>query len=169
MAKRLPRPLPQLPSDQPTCRILVVDDHPVNRTLLVRLLRRSGFAVRQAINGADAFTRWQQWQPQLILMDLLMPGMDGREATRLIRAAETTTHQPPTKIIALTAETVPTFSHQAQATGFDSIISKPIRADIIFELIASYLNLQYIYSSANGLDTNPAEWVSTQSEKLTQG
>ncbi len=74
-----------------------------------------------------------------------MPGVDGREATRLIRAAENESHQPPTKIIALTADTLPTFSHQAHAVGFDSIITKPIRPDIIFELIANYLDLHYVY------------------------
>lgn len=157
MIKRLPRQLPQLPPNHPTCRILVVDDHPVNRTLLVRLLQRGGFTVKQAHNGLAAFTLWQKWQPQLILMDLIMPVVDGREATRLIRTAEKTSHQPPTKIIALTAESIPTFSHQAHIIGFDRIISKPIRPDIIFELIASFLDLQYIYSGTNTLDSKASE------------
>ena len=142
MIQRLPRPFPELPADRP-CRILAVDDHPVNRTLLVRLLRRGGFDVCQAVNGADALTLWQQWQPQLILMDLLMPGMDGREATRIIRKQEAQTCQSSTVIIALTADAMPTFSQQAFASGFDSVITKPVQPDILFELIARYLNLQY--------------------------
>lgn len=150
VSKRLPGQYPKLSSKQPTCRILVVDDHPVNRILLVRLLQRGGFAVTQAVNGADAFTLWQKWQPQLILMDILMPEIDGREATRLIRAAEHITHQPPTTIIALTAQ--PLSGCLYRVAGFDDIITKPIRPDVIFDLIANYLNLQYVYSSANSLD-----------------
>ncbi|EKU98955.1 CheY-like receiver domain-containing protein [Leptolyngbya sp. PCC 7375] len=145
--KRLPCLLPRLRPDQPPCRVLVVDDHPVNRTLLMRLLQRSGFAVSQAVNGADAFTRWEQWQPQLIFMDLLMPGMDGREATRLIRTAETMEQrQNLTKIIALTAQPALACAHQVNVGGFDDIITKPIRPYTMFELIAQYLDLQYIYS-----------------------
>lgn len=144
--KRPPCLLPRLRSDQPTCRILVVDDHPVNRTLLMRLLQRSGFAVKQAINGADAFTLWEQWQPQLIFMDLLMPEMNGHEATRLIRTAETLNHQPPTTIIALTAGPVPTYTSHRN-TIFDDIITKPIRPYTMFELVAQYLDLQYVYSN----------------------
>lgn len=148
VSKRLSRPTPHLSADQAPCRILVADDHPVNRTLLLRLLRRGGFTVNQAVNGADAFTLWKEWQPRLILMDLLMPGTDGREATRLIRAAESFTHRPYTKIIALTAEPVLTVSHQAMASGFDSIIAKPIRPELIFDVIASCLDLTYVYGNA---------------------
>lgn len=152
MSKRLPKHFPYLASDQTECRILVVDDHPVNRTLLVRLLQRSGFIVSQSTNGSDAFTLWQEWQPQLILMDLLMPGMDGREATRLIRATERVARQPPTTIIALTAQTMPIFSRHAHAVGFDDIITKPIRPDSILECIAHYLNLQYVDNTAKSLN-----------------
>ena len=155
--KRLPCLLPCLPSDHPTYRILVVDDHPVNRTLMMRLLQRSGFAVGQAVDGADAFTLWEQWQPQLIFMDLLMPEMDGREATRLIRTAETVNHQPPTKIIALTAHPAIAKAHQAETGVFDDITTKPIRPYSIFELIAKHLDLQYVYSSFNSLDTFSVE------------
>ncbi|MEA5462613.1 response regulator [Leptothoe sp. PORK10 BA2] len=152
MSKRLPKPFPYLAADQTECRILVVDDHPVNRTLLVRLLERSGFIVNQTTNGSDAFILWQEWQPQLILMDLLMPGMGGREATRLIRATERIARQPPTTIIAITAQTMPIFSHHAHAVGFDDIITKPIQPDSIFECIGHYLKLQYVENSAQALN-----------------
>ena len=84
-----------------------------------------------------------------------MPGMDGREATRLIRATERIARQPPTTIIALTAQTMPIFSRQAHAVGFDAIITKPIRPDSIFECIAHYLNLQYVDSPAESLNLKP--------------
>ncbi len=139
---------PYVPAHHSPCRVLVVDDHPVNRTLLVRLLQRSNFVVEQATNGSEALSRWQQWQPHLILMDLLMPNVDGYEATRLIRTAETVAPQPRTSIIALTADAIPNLPHQVHATGFDSIMTKPIRSDILFKLIASHLNLQYVYDTA---------------------
>lgn len=146
------RQLPHLPADQPPCRILVADDHPVNRTLLVRVLRRCGFIVSQAANGAEAFDRWQTWHPHLIFMDLLMPGTNGHEATHLIRTAETLHHRPATKIIALTAE--PLFlvasqvavSNPVTGSGFDSIVAKPVRSDLILDLVAKSLNLKYVYN-----------------------
>lgn len=141
-----------MPLAQQPCRVLVVDDHPVNRTLLVRLLRRSGFDLAQATNGIEAVTLWQQWQPHLILMDLMMPGLSGYEATHLIRSTEAFTQQPTTPIIALTAEDLPPLAHQLHTVGFDSLMIKPIRSDILFKLMARYLGLQYDHG--NGLVPN---------------
>ena len=77
-----------LASGQPSYRILVVDDEPDNRLLLLDLLTSVGLSVQQASNGRDAIGIWQVWRPQLIWMDLRMPEMDGYEATRWIREAE---------------------------------------------------------------------------------
>lgn len=153
VTKQLPCLLPRLDASQPACRILVVDDHPVSRTLMMRLLGRSGFSVSQAVNGADAFTLWEQWQPELVFMDLHMPEIDGREATRLIRTAETIQYRPRTTIIALTASPIPANACQAKASGFDGIITKPVRPYGIFELIARHLDLQYVYSSPGSADS----------------
>lgn len=138
-------PWPQLPPNR-TCRILVVDDHPVNRTLLVRLLSRSGFSLKQAVNGSEAFTLWRQWHPHLILMDIMMPGLNGYKATRLIRATETLAQEPATPIIAISSDHLSTLANKLHTTGFDSIMTKPVRSDILFKLIANHLNLQYDYA-----------------------
>jgi two-component system sensor histidine kinase/response regulator len=71
---------------QPEYRILVVDDRADNRLVLVRLLSSLGLLVREAENGQEAVAVWEDWQPQLIWMDMRMPVMDGYEATKQIKA-----------------------------------------------------------------------------------
>ncbi|MEB3161386.1 MAG: ATP-binding protein, partial [Synechocystis sp.] len=75
-----------LAPNQPTYRLLIVDDKAVNRQLLHQLLTPLGFAIQEADNGQTAIARWEQWHPHLILMDMRMPVMDGYEATRRIKA-----------------------------------------------------------------------------------
>jgi two-component system sensor histidine kinase/response regulator len=75
-----------LAPDQPEYRILVVDDRADNRLVLVRLLSSLGLLVREAENGQEAVAVWEDWQPQLIWMDMRMPVMDGYEATKQIKA-----------------------------------------------------------------------------------
>ncbi|MDY7013552.1 MAG: ATP-binding protein, partial [Cyanobacteriota bacterium] len=70
-------------------RILVVEDVAENRDLLVQLLESLNFEVKEALNGTEAIALWQSWHPHLIFMDILMPVMNGIEATRQIRALET--------------------------------------------------------------------------------
>src|SRR5262249_49450523 len=70
---------------QPIYRLLVVEDNADNRRWLVQLLAEAGFEVRQAEDGQQAVQSWLEWQPQLILMDIRMPVMGGRGATRQIQ------------------------------------------------------------------------------------
>jgi Response regulator containing a CheY-like receiver domain and an HD-GYP domain len=77
-----------LAPDQPEYRILVVVDRLENRLLLVHLLTRIGFVVREAENGQEAIALLSSWQPDLIWMDIRMPVMDRYEATRQIKARE---------------------------------------------------------------------------------
>jgi signal transduction histidine kinase/ligand-binding sensor domain-containing protein/CheY-like chemotaxis protein len=78
----------RLESNQPEYRVLVADDSPENRTLLVTLLTAVGFEAREASDGKQAVEVWEAWRPHLVWMDMRMPGVNGYEATRRIRAAE---------------------------------------------------------------------------------
>ncbi len=164
------QPILGLAANQPNYRILVVDDQAENRLLLLKWLTKVGFAVREAGNGLECLQQWQDWQPDLILMDIRMPGMDGYETTEKIRALEqamVATTAPPacdlpdqssrepdaatasphrTVIIALTAQAFVEYRAQAIAAGCDTYIVKPFRAQLLFEKIAQYLGVKYRYA-----------------------
>jgi two-component system, sensor histidine kinase and response regulator len=139
-----------LAPDQPSYRILVVDDRQENRDLIAQLLEMVGFEVRTANDGQEAIALWQQWQPRLIWMDIRMPNMDGYEATRYIRAAEaqrTGTLRPSTRIIALTASAFEEQRATILAAGCDDFVRKPFKEHAIFAKMAEHLDVQYIYQS----------------------
>jgi two-component system sensor histidine kinase/response regulator len=153
----LPQRSPQrLAPNQPDQRILVVEDHDANRELLVRLLRHSGFQVKSAQNGQQAFEIACQWHPHLIWMDIRMPVMDGYEATRQIKAAHL---QPSPVIIALTASTFEDERERVIAAGCQDFVRKPFRHDAILEKMADYLPIQYLYGEALTLGAAPAPVV----------
>ncbi len=127
-------------------RILVVDDTPENRQLLCDLLQGVGFETEEAVNGAEGVARWRDWQPDFIWMDMRMPVMNGLEATREIRRVENEENRSRTPVIALTASG---FEHEMDAVnqaGCDELVLKPFRASTIFETLAKYLKLEYVYS-----------------------
>lgn len=135
-----------LESGQPTYRILIVEDVAENRQLLLQLLSPIGFELCEAANGEEGVALHSVWKPHLILMDMLMPVMDGYEATRQI---EQTPEGEKTVIIALTASA---FEEQREAilsAGCDDFICKPLQEDILFEKIAHHLKVRYIYEEEN--------------------
>ncbi len=137
-------------------RILVVDDRWENRALLVKLLRTVGFEVREAANGREAVDEWDAWRPALIWMDMRMPVMDGRAATREIRRREGSGNR--CKILALTASA---FEHErgaVLAAGCDDFVTKPYREATIFEKLESFLGTRFVYDEpdASGPATSEA-------------
>jgi PAS domain S-box-containing protein len=129
-------------------RILVVDDQADNRQLLVTLLQQVGLDVREASNGEEAVRLWQAWHPDLTWMDIRMPGVDGYEATRQIRAMET---ENPSIIIALTAQASQSDRTLALAAGCNDYLSKPFQAATLFRKMAEFLGLEYIYAQPESL------------------
>jgi PAS domain S-box-containing protein len=130
---------------QPQYHILAVDDQLENRLLLVKLFEQLGLPVHQAATGEEAIALWQQWQPQLIWMDVRLPGLNGYETTRQIRALERD-RKLHSVIIALTAQALPGDRTLALAAGCDDYISKPFRAEILFQKMAEHLGTQFIYA-----------------------
>lgn len=131
-------------------RMLVVDDQADNRRLLIKLLQPLGLDMAEASHGEAAVTQWQQWHPHLIWMDLQMPGVDGYETTRRIRAAESQPNrdpQPSTIIIALTAHASPSDRQQALAAGCNDYLSKPFRVETLLSKLAEHLGLRYTYGA----------------------
>jgi signal transduction histidine kinase len=133
-----------LEADQPIYRILAIDDNPENRRLLVKMLQPIGFEVREAENGHQGVEIWESWQPHLIWLDTRMPVMDGFEAVRQIRAKEKQT-QRQTVIIALTASTFEERKGEIIAAGCDDFVRKPFQEQILFDKMACYLGVRYIY------------------------
>ena len=110
--------------------ILVADDEPVNRTLLQRLLEREGYYVIAARNGSEAVEQARVALPDLVLLDVMMPEMDGLDACRLIKETEATRDIP---IIFLSARDETEMKVSGLGLGADDYISKPFEAE---ELIA---------------------------------
>jgi two-component system, sensor histidine kinase and response regulator len=154
-----------LEQQQPTRRVLVVEDQITNRMIVVRLLSKMGFEVREAVNGEEAIALWQSWSPDLILMDMQMPVMDGYEATQQIRRrereAQVSSDRPShTAIIALTASAFDEQRQRMLEAGCDECLYKPIRADGLLTAIAQRLGVRYAYTEtperANELQQNTA-------------
>jgi PAS domain S-box-containing protein len=131
---------------QPRYRILVVDDKPANRHLLVKLLRPLGFDVREAGNGQEAIEVWGNFAPHLIWMDMRMPVIDGYEATKCIREPATRNPQLATpKIIALTCSNFEEDQARSLSIGCDEAIRKPFREEEIFTVMHNHLGVRYVY------------------------
>ena len=135
-------PVKSIAPDQPIWRLLVVDDNPDNRLLLVAILTEIGFEVREAENGQEAVRAFEQWQPHLIWMDMRMPFMDGYDATRKIRQLA---GSDVVKIIALTASVFREQYDSIINAGCDAVLHKPFHAPEIFAILVKYLGVKFIY------------------------
>jgi PAS domain S-box-containing protein len=135
-------------------RLLIVEDRWTNRRLLRELLGSIGFTLREVSNGREAIALWQEWQPDLILMDMQMPVMDGYAATREIRLQEekfkigsNSNLQTPTPIIALTASAFESQRSSILAAGCDDLVAKPFSENDLLEKIAAHLGVRYRYET----------------------
>ncbi|MBD1823127.1 AAA family ATPase [Cyanobacteria bacterium FACHB-DQ100] len=125
--------------------ILVVDDKAENREVLVNLLKPLGFEVIEAIDGQDALEKAQQFHPDAILLDLVMPRMDGFETTRQLRLSENL-HE--TVIIATSASVFAMDQQRSREVGCDGFLSKPIREIELLEQLSAHLKLDWIQEAS---------------------
>jgi len=113
-------------------RVLVVDDYPDAREMYSEYLEYCGFEVVQAANGMEALQRAVETQPDIILMDLSLPVMDGWEATRRLKADKRTVNTP---VVALTGHALAGISEGAKKAGCDAFVTKPcLPEDLVKEI-----------------------------------
>ena len=117
-------------------KLLIVEDNEMNRDMLTRRLERKGFTIVVAVDGAEGIAMVRAESPDLILMDMSLPVLDGWEATRQLKAAPETRTIP---IIALTAHAMETDREKALQAGCDEYDSKPIEFPRLLEKIATLL------------------------------
>ncbi len=125
-----PRPLSR------ALRILIAEDNPVNQAVAMGMLQEQGHTITLAANGREAVRFYQRERPELILMDVQIPELDGIGATREIRAAEEGSgHHTP--IIAMTAYAMKGDSERCLLAGMDAYLSKPLTKELLLTTIAS--------------------------------
>jgi len=117
-------------------RILLVEDQEMNRDMLSRRLRKRGHEVSIAVDGAEGVAKAREESPDLILMDMSLPVMDGWEATRNIKADAATRAIP---VVALTAHAMSTDRERALAAGCDAYETKPIELPRLLQTIEKLL------------------------------
>jgi signal transduction histidine kinase/CheY-like chemotaxis protein len=117
-------------------RVLVVEDHPVNQMLATKLIERAGHQVILAVNGEEGLRAASQQSFDIVFMDMQMPVMDGLEATRAIRAFETSHQKPRVYIVAMTANALPADRQACADAGMDGFISKPFKIDELRGLLS---------------------------------
>jgi two-component system, cell cycle response regulator DivK len=125
-------------TDQNAPLILVVDDYQDAREMYAEYLQFSGFRVAEAGNGNEAVEQAFALRPDLILMDLSLPGIDGWEATRQLKSDERTKRIP---IVALTGHALAGASEGARKAGCDSFVTKPCLPDDLVVEVRRMLNL----------------------------
>jgi CheY-like chemotaxis protein len=118
-------------------KILLAEDNPINALLTRELLRRRGHIVSEVVSGEEAVLAMQQNAFDLLLTDIHMPGLDGVEATRLIRTEERESGRPRTPIVALTADVLETGKRACREAGMDGFLAKPVDPDELDAMLAS--------------------------------
>jgi PAS domain S-box-containing protein len=119
-------------------KVLLAEDNPVNALLTRELLRRRSHTVREVVTGDAAVKAMNEERFDLVLTDIHMPGMDGIEATKAIRADELTYGRPRTPIIALTADAMETGKRACKDAGMDGFLTKPVDPALLDQMFETF-------------------------------
>jgi CheY-like chemotaxis protein len=119
--------------------VLVVEDYQDAREMYAAYLQFSGYRVAEAANGLEALVKTRELMPDIILMDLALPKMDGWEATRRLKADEQTRHIP---IVALTGHALAGHAEGARQAGCDAFVTKPCLPDALVTEIERMLSVK---------------------------
>ena len=148
-------------------RILVVDDRWENRSVLVNLLTPLGFTVRESANGRECLTTAEEFNPDLILMDLVMPEMDGYEATRHLRQSSTLRD---VVVIAISASVLDLDRKQTREAGCTDFLPKPVHAKDLLEKLQRYLGVEWVHGEEAEIEepshSEPESLIAPPSEDL---
>ncbi len=128
-------------------KILIADDLEDNRSVLKDMLSPLGFEIREAIGGEDAVAQAADFLPDVILMDIVMPGMDGLEAVQKIREFTAETSFRPF-ITAVSASMDESTREKSREAGCDIFLHKPIREDRLLELLRIHAGIEWFYEDA---------------------
>ncbi|MFZ9690278.1 MAG: response regulator, partial [Phycisphaerales bacterium] len=129
--------------DRPSS-ILLVDDEPLNRDMLGRRLGKTGFVIRTASDGADALARIAEAKPDLVLLDLLMPGMSGLDVLRQLRRTWDPTELP---VVVATALHETSFLVEAMDAGANDFVTKPLDFPVVLARVETQLRAKRIADS----------------------
>ena len=143
----------------PERKILIIDDNQANRAVLVDLLMAVGFEVEEAEDGQIGLSKAKTMLPNVILMDLAMPRMDGFTATRQIR------QDPQLKDKVIIAVSASAFSEDQQRSleaGCNGFVAKPVRLELLLQQIQNHINLDWIYD-----DNNRQQLITSTAQQAT--
>ncbi len=124
-----------------TARVLIVDDIPANVRLMEVLLEAQYYEVKAVLDGAEAALLAESWQPDVILLDVMMPGMDGYQLCKTLKTAPATAHIP---VIMVTALTETPDRLRALSCGADEFLSKPVEHEILLARLRGILRLKSV-------------------------
>ncbi|MBM3569271.1 MAG: response regulator [Alphaproteobacteria bacterium] len=141
-----------LPTGQVGRTVLVVDDSAINREIAARQLERLGYAIETCANGEDALERIRGKRPALLLLDLQMPGKDGYQVARELRAAESAAGMARLPIVALTGNVLSGERERCLAAGMDDYLAKPVRLEHLGLSVARWIGraIEPVRSEAPG-------------------
>jgi len=136
--------------DDSPFKILVIDDRWENRSVVVNLLTSLGFCVLEATNGQEGIEKACTLQPDLILLELIIPIIDGFETVRRLRSMPAFKKLP---IIAVSASVFDYHQQKSLDAGCDKFLPKPIHVELLLELLQKYLKLEWIYAESKKNDS----------------
>ncbi|GAK53779.1 ATP-binding region ATPase domain protein [Candidatus Moduliflexus flocculans] len=131
--------------------ILIVDDHETNRMILRDLLQPLGFQAHDAANGSEALAVAAECNPDIILMDIIMPVMNGLDATRQFRQMP---GMEQCVIIAISASISSEKQQECLRAGCQAFLSKPFRINALFEVLSQHAGIEWVYGDARIVETN---------------